>query len=375
MTVKTGASILMEILQNEGVEYVFGLPGATEVIFLDALEQQEKIKYILCLHEVVAMGAAEGYARTSGKIGVINLHTHAGLLSGLGLLLNAYRGGVPLLVTAGQADTRLLLQEPNLSGPLVETARPLTKWSAEISHVADIPIAVQRALKTAFQTPTGPVFLSLPQDVLAQSMDYEYVHVNPVLNRTRPDTDALYRAMDLLMNSSHPAIVVAEGVVRNNAQREVVKLAELTGAAVYQMWMSDVNFPTQHPLYLGEISTNSRSMREALRNVDTLVIIGAQIFEYVRYDPEPFLRAETSIIHIDDNPWEISKNYPVTVGMTGHIRESVAELACLFEKKMSPPDTKAARNRFEEISRKKAEKNAALMRQAQAESNDVPISL
>jgi len=375
MAVKTGAQIIMEILQNEGVEYVFGLPGATEVLFLDALEKQEKIKYILCLHELVAMGAAEGYARTSGRAGVLNLHTHAGLLSSLGLLLNAYRGGVPLVITAGQADSRLLMQEPHLSGPLAETARLLTKWSAEISHIADIPIAVQRAFKTALQPPTGPVFLSLPQDVLAQSLDYEYKSVTPVLSMIRPDTDALYRAMDLLMNARKPAIVVAEGVAKNKAQREVVKLAELVGAPVYQMWMADVNFPTQHPQYLGELSAPSAPMRKALQGIDTLVVIGCQLFEHVRYDPAPLLDAGTSLIHIDDNPWEIAKNYPVTVGMQGHIRESVAELVNLLAKKMSPPDNKAAQKRIEEISRQKAEKNAALMRQAQAEGNDVPVSV
>src|SRR4030042_1814863 len=180
MAVKTGAQVLIEILQNEGVEYVFGLPGATEVCFLDALEKQDKIKYILCLHELVAIGAAEGYARTSGKVGVLNLHTHAGLLSSLGLLMNANRGGVPLLVTAGQADSRLFMQEPHLSGPLAETARLLTKWSAEVIYAEDIPVAVQRAFKTALQPPTGPVFLSLPQNVLAQSLDYEYTPGTPV---------------------------------------------------------------------------------------------------------------------------------------------------------------------------------------------------
>ena len=120
----TGREALMEILHHEGVEYVFGIPGGTEVLFLDALEKQEKIKYILCLHEVIAMGAAEGYARTSGKVGFVNLHTGCGVASSMGLLFNAHRGGIPLVVTSGQVDSHLLLQDPHLSGQMVKNGQP-----------------------------------------------------------------------------------------------------------------------------------------------------------------------------------------------------------------------------------------------------------
>ena len=104
MVTVTGREALMEIMQNEGVEYVFGMPGGTEVLFMDALEKQRAIKYILCLHEVIAVGAAEGYARTSGGWGFVNLHTGCGVASSMGLLFNAHRGKVPLVVTAGQVE-------------------------------------------------------------------------------------------------------------------------------------------------------------------------------------------------------------------------------------------------------------------------------
>jgi len=163
VAVMTGRQALTELLRNEGVEYVFGIPGATELFFMDALEKCPEIKYILGLNEIVCVGMAEGYARVSGKPGFLNLHTHTGLSASLGMLLNAHKGGVPLVVTAGQQDTRLLLRDPSLSGDLVRIASPYTKWSAEVIYAADIPLAIQRAFKMARQPPTGPVFLSLPK--------------------------------------------------------------------------------------------------------------------------------------------------------------------------------------------------------------------
>jgi benzoylformate decarboxylase len=375
MTMKTVAQVLMEILQNEGVEYVFGLPGATEVHFLDAIEKQEKIKYILCLQEPVVIGAAEGYARTSGKVGVLNIHTNTGLASIMGLLVNARNGGIPLLITAGQNDSRLQMQEPHLTGPLANMADMYTKWSTEVHYAEEIPIAIQRGFKMALQPPTGPVFVSLPQNILEQSLDYEYKPDTPVMTKLRPDKDALYQAMDLLVNARKPVILVEEGVARNKALHEVVKLAELIGAPVYNIWMSEVNFPTKHPQYLGELSPPSPQTRETLKGVDTLLVIGCKLFSYHGYDPVPLLDNNTRIIQIDDNPWEIAKNFPVTVGIQSHIREAVAELTSLLGKKMSPEDMKAAQKRKEETAKKKETQMAALMRQAKAESDNVPIAV
>ncbi|MBA7692916.1 Benzoylformate decarboxylase [subsurface metagenome] len=166
MAVMTGSEAIMELFRQEGVEYVFGIPGATEVVFMDALEDHPEIKYILGLHEVVALGMAKGYSRISGKVGVVNLHTWAGLAASTPMLLNAYLGGVPLVVTAGQQDTRLLMQEPDLSGNLVSLASQFTKWSTEVSYAADIPLAIQRAFKVATQPPTGK-FLAICQRSLS----------------------------------------------------------------------------------------------------------------------------------------------------------------------------------------------------------------
>jgi benzoylformate decarboxylase len=375
MAIMTGREALMEILHNEGVEYVFGIPGATEVFFMDALEKQPEIKYILCLHEVIAVGAAEGYARTSGKVGFVNLHTGCGVASSMGLLFNAHRGGVPLVVTAGQVDSHLLLRDPHLSGQLVKMASPLTKWGAEVLYAADIPVVLQRAFKMAKQSPTGPVFVSLPQDVLNQSLDFEYTPSTPLLNQVRADAEAINRAAELLAKAQNPAIIVENGVAKNDALYEVVKLADLMGARVYQQWMSDVNFPNQHPLYMGEISTSEPRTRQIFEPLDVLMVIGCQLFGQDRYAPEPLIAKHTRVIQIDDDPWEIAKNFPVSVGIQGSIKAVVAELTDLLEKTMSNQAKNAAKARASDIARETAEKKTAFLKQTEVETNDISISI
>jgi benzoylformate decarboxylase len=226
----TGSQAVKEILCREDVEYVFGIPGATEVFFMDALEDCPDIKYILGLHEVVVMGMAEGYARTSGKPGILNLHTGTGLAAALPLLSNAFSGGVPLLVTAGQQDTRLHAYEPHLTGDLVSMARPFTKWATEIRHVEDIPTVFRRAFQVATHSPTGPVFISLPMDILSSSLEFEYTQSVLLSEDTYPDPKSIATAADLLAQARNPVIVLQDGISKSGALPEAVQLAEIIGA-------------------------------------------------------------------------------------------------------------------------------------------------
>lgn len=293
----------------------------------------------------------------------------------MGMLFNAHRGGVPLVVTAGQIDSRILLHDPHLSGQTVKMVSPLTKWSAEVMYVADIPVLIQRAFKMAIQPPTGPVFISLPQDVLGQSFDFEYKPGTPLQTMLRPDRDAINHAAELLVKAKAPAIIVENGVARNDALHEVVRLAELVGARVYQQWMSDVNFPVHHPLYLGEIRTSAPQSREILARFDVILVIGCQLFGNERYLPEPVIARDTKVIQIDDNPWEIAKNFPVDVGIQGNIKVSVAELIELLEQNMPVKSKEAAKNRAKAITKEASEIKATFMKQVEAERDKIPISV
>ena len=162
---------------------------------MNALREAPEIRYILGLHEVVCAGMAEGYARASGKVGFLNLHTGPGVAAALPMLYNAQSGGVPLVVTAGQNHTRLLQYDPHLSGDIVGMGKLYTKWSTEIVHAEDIPATIQRAFKMAVQPPAGPVLISIPQNVLEQQFDFQYKPNTTVYPRLRPDKAALDLAL------------------------------------------------------------------------------------------------------------------------------------------------------------------------------------
>jgi benzoylformate decarboxylase len=370
----TGREALMELFLNEGVQYIFGIPGATEVLFMDVLEDHPEINYILGLHEVVALGMAEGYARTSGQVAVVNLHTGAGVAAAMPMLFNARLNRAPLVVTAGQQDTRLLMQEPALAADLLGMAQPLTKWSTEVLYAADIPLAIQRAFKVAAHPPAGPVFVSLPQDVLDQNIDFEYTPRGPSLTRLRPDREAISRAVELLLTAQTPAIIVESGIAKSGALAEAVELAELIGAPVYDPWMADVNFPGSHPQYLGDLNLATPQTREMLQAVDVLIAIGVPLFRQPLYFSKPLLTTKTKVIQIHDDPWEIGKNFPVAAGIEGDIKMSLTELNDALRKSMPARARKAAEIRAQQIAKEKQKTIDAFVEKAREERDHVPIA-
>ena len=165
---RRGAAVLLEVLRSEGVRYIFGNPGTTELPLIDALVDAPDISYVWALQEASAVAMADGYAQAAGRTGVLNLHTAGGLGHGLGNLLNAGVSGTPLVVTAGQQDSRHTLTDPLLFGDLVSIATPAVKWAKEIARADQIPTLVRRAFHDCNAAPTGPVFLWLPMDVMEE---------------------------------------------------------------------------------------------------------------------------------------------------------------------------------------------------------------
>ena len=167
-----GRETLMHMLRAEGVRYIFGNPGTSESPILHTLESFPELRYILVAQEGVAMGMADAYARSSGIPAFVNLHIETGLANGISLLQNARDGGTPMVITAGNKDSRELAHgRTNLS----EMVQQFTKWSAEINHPAQIPYAVRRAFKEAKTPPTGPTFLSFSADSLDGQAEVEII--------------------------------------------------------------------------------------------------------------------------------------------------------------------------------------------------------
>src|SRR4029077_991377 len=164
-----GAEILLEILRSEGAQFIFGNPGTTELPLIDALVVNPDIRYILGLQETTAVGMADGYAQASGKPAFVNLHTSGGLGHGMGAIMNAKIARAPMVITAGQQDLRHILADPLLAADLVGMASPVAKWCFEPNSLDDLPLILRRAFYNSMSPPRGPVFLSLPMNILDES--------------------------------------------------------------------------------------------------------------------------------------------------------------------------------------------------------------
>ena len=349
MPAMTGKEALVRMLIAEGVEYIFGNPGTSETPMMDALQDFPQIRYIQALQEGTAVGMADGYARATGRPAFANIHIAGGLANGISALYNAHRGGTPVVLTAGNSDTRMLLSEPTLSGDLVEMTRQYTKWSHEIHHPADVPGAVRRAFKEARTPPTGPVFLSFPWDTMDEQADVDVIGGGPGYFRTRPDRDALARASQLLAQAENPVIVIGDRIAQSGGVAAMTRVAEMLGARVFAASFSEVNFPTSHPLWSGLLNTSSPVTRRLLAGADVVLAVGANIFSSFLYVDVPLLDPQSKLVHLDSAPREVEKNYPTEVGILADPATGLAELAEALEQDLTAPAKEAAATRMAEL--------------------------
>ena len=191
MNTASGASIFLSVLKDEGITYLFGNPGTTELPVMDALRDHDDLAYILGLQESIVVAMADGYSRASGKLAACNVHVAPGLGNAIGAIYNARFTGTPIIITAGQQEQGHGLMEPLLYDPLVPIAQPVVKWATEINRLQDLPRIVRRAAKIATTPPTGPVFLSLPGDVLNDSAGIDHGVVTRVETRVVPSDSVL----------------------------------------------------------------------------------------------------------------------------------------------------------------------------------------
>src|SRR6201996_3914908 len=207
-----GKTALLELLKQEGVRVMFGNPGTTELPLMDAFAAERELRYILALQEAPAMAMADGYAQASGQLAVVNLHVAPGLGNAMGMLYDAQKAGAPILVTAGQHEQRFNFTEPLLWADLPTIARPFVKWSAEVRQLSDLPRAIHRAVKTALAPPTGPVFLSLPGDILTDSADLDLGAPSRVARNIRGDAEAIEQAAAIMAKARNPLIIAGDAV-------------------------------------------------------------------------------------------------------------------------------------------------------------------
>ena len=371
---RRGADVLLEILTSEGVEYIFGNPGTTELPLMDALLSAPAIKYVLALQEATAVAMADGYAQAARRPAFLNLHTAGGLGHGMGNLLNASASQTPLVVTAGQQDSRHTITDPLLFGDLVRIAQPAVKWAREVTTADQLPVLVRRAFHDANAAPTGPVFLSLPMDVM------EELSTIGIAGRSRIDRRAVAGSLPELaqhLASVKPgrlAIIAGDEIYASQAAAETVVVAELLGAPVYgSSWPSRIPFPTSHPLWAGNLPTKAKGIAEILSNYDGIFALGGKSLITILYTEGSAVPEGCEVFQLSADVRDLGRTYMTRLSAVGDIQASLAA--------MTPHLRSAVHDRaaaYEALVSMAAERRAAerraLERRAADQMDDLQIS-
>ncbi len=328
----TGRRAFIELLLDEGVSHLFGNPGTTELAIMEAVPQYPQLKFVLGLQEAVVVAMADGFARASGRLAAANVHVMPGLGNAMGALYNAKFSGSPLILTAGQQEQGHGLLEPMLYEPLVPVAQPLVKWAIEVTRAADLPRIIHRAAKIALTPPTGPVFLSLPGDVLDETLELEMGRSVRVDAAARPGDEALGQIANMLATAQRPAILAGQELAQHDAFAEAAQCAELLGAAVYGSSIPySAPFPTEHAAYMGALTRQQKQVRATLEAHDLLLVLGADLLRMSVYSPVEPLPPELKVIHISERAHELGKNYRTDLAVQADVKQTLRALLPLLK--------------------------------------------
>lgn len=371
----SGRDAFLSLLADEGVDHLFGNPGTTELAIMEAIGKRGDIRFVLGLQESSVVAMADGFARASNRLTACNVHVAPGLGNAMGSLFGARFCHSPLILTAGQQEQGHGLTEPLLYGPLVAMAQPLVKWAIEVTRVEDLPRILRRAAKVATAPPAGPVFISLPGDILDGEAELDFGRSTRVEPTDRPSDASIERLARRLLQAQRPVIVVGNEVSRYEAWAECAALAEILGAAVYQQTVPDAaHFPSEHRAFMGTLSRNQPQVREMLSAYDLLVSLGGDSLRMSVYNPTDPLPDGLPVVQITEADWDIGKNYPVEIALRANVRETLAALVPQLRRLGGAAQDAAARARLTELEKQNwSARRARLAAEYDQRAADRPI--
>lgn len=319
---KTGAQIIMEVLLEQGVDTIFGYPGATVLAVYDALYScGGRIRHILTAHEQGAAHAAEGYARASGKTGVCLATSGPGSTNLVTGIASAFMDSIPVVFITGNVDASLLgrdsFQEVDTTGIVM----PITKHSFIIKEIGDLASSLREAFRIAGSGRKGPVLVDIPKNITLASMDYEPQPPVRITPAKPPRADCLARTVQAIRSAQRPLLYTGGGVISSGASRELIQLAERTDIPVASSMMGLGGFPADHPLYLGMIGMHGAyAANRAAQECDLLIAAGARFSDRVACNRAQFA-PKARIVHIDIDPAEMDKNLFAEYHLRGDLKE------------------------------------------------------
>lgn len=319
-----GRHVFMESLIAHGADAIFGNPGTTENPILDSLAEFPCVTYYTALHEAVAVCAAGFYAQASGKTAVASVHVAPGLGNAIGVMYGALKACSPMIVTAGQQDTRMRLRDPILRHDLVAMAAPVSKWAVEVQNADEIAPVMRRAFKIANDWPRGPVFVSLPNNVMEQETDVLAGNSGEIYRVPSPDPSAIQQISQLILASEKPAFIAGDDIAVQGGNEVFAELVGLCGASVFVEFLrARQSLDAGHTNYRGRLPYNVEKIRATLAGHDLIIMVGGQFVEEVWFDKGTPFPEGARIIQVESSEERLAYNFKVDVGVVGHIPQTL----------------------------------------------------
>jgi acetolactate synthase-1/2/3 large subunit len=348
----TGAEIFVRCLAEEGVDYLFGYPGGAVLPIYDALYQQDKVQHILVRHEQAATHAADGYARATGRPGVVLVTSGPGATNAVTGIATAYMDSIPMVAFTGQVPTAMIGNDAFQEVDSVGITRPCVKHNFLVKDVADLAETIKKAFYVATTGRPGPVVVDIPKDVSVQRAEFKYPRrismrsYNPV---TKGHPRQIRKALDLMLSARRPMLYTGGGVILSGGSKALTELTRLLGYPITNTLMGLGAYPGTDKQFLGMLGMHGTyEANMAMHNCDVLIAVGARFDDRVVGNVEKFCPT-ASIVHIDIDPASISKTVKVDVPIVGPVDQVLKEMLKSLKESGERPDAAAMKAWWKQI--------------------------
>lgn len=341
----TGAEITVRCLQKEGVDHIFGYPGGAVLYIYDELFKQDKVKHVLVRHEQAAVHAADGYARSSNRVGVALVTSGPGVTNAVTGIATAYMDSIPLVIISGQVPTHAIGLDAFQEVDTVGITRPCVKHNFLVKDITELATTIKKAFYIASTGRPGPVLVDIPKDVSQQKTAFVYPErvsmrsYNPV---TKGHSGQIKKAVQLILGAKRPMIYTGGGVILSDAAARLTDVVRMLGFPCTNTLMGLGGYPATDKQFVGMLGMHGTyEANMAMQHCDVLVAIGARFDDRVIGNPKHFYNEDRKIIHIDIDPSSISKRVKVDVPIVGSISDVLDELIKLLKAGKEQPDQTA----------------------------------
>ena len=353
----SGGDMLTRALHDEGVDLIFGYPGGAVLHIYDAIFKQDKIEHILVRHEQAATHAADGYARATGKPGVVLVTSGPGATNAVTGIATAYMDSIPMVILSGQVESRLIGTDGFQETDMVGISRPIVKHSFMVEDAADIPMIVKKAFHIATTGRPGPVVIDIPKDVTDPKVKHPYEYPKDIKMRSytvpgKGHSGQIKKAVEALLGAKRPMIYAGGGVIQGEGAELLTKLTQKLGYPITNTLMGLGAYPASDPQFLGMLGMHGTyEANMAMHYCDVLLGIGVRFDDRVTNSDTSKFCPDATILHVDIDPASISKTVAADVPIVGSVTAVLEEMLECLEQSQQAIDSEAFETWWQQIAK------------------------